>query len=353
MFSLFPAVWSLFFAISCTGKTAINDQDTVFSETDPENTDTGLLSSEDSAEPGEEHIPKVMFAVHIDPNSPSSGVVHATAQNWLRLKNFVATADTHGHKLTLLFHSDWMPIIEGSPNGIETITSWVNHGHQIGYHHHTCGHPHPDGYRDVELGNCGGEPDRGSVQDSFSELQALSQALVLNGVEPSLAGIDIAAQGPNDFNQYRAKEWQPEAIYATGTIGDNSDEHGDHQFITKPRCTENYGNEYGVPITFLVPEMGHAQLDVGNFTEIQVANNIDALESEIEQVLQGDHAGLPVHLGLVIHPDEYDDNMRATDRDNYPSDKAYLDAILQLLADKGIQVRTAREILSSTQPCLD
>ena len=248
--------------------------------------------------------------------------------------------------------SSWADLVEDSPDKFEQLKLWIQNGHQLGYHHHSCGHVHPDGYRDVTGKDCEGEDDRGSVQGSFAEVFALGETMIDLGADSELARVEVAAQGPNDNNEYRSEEWQPEAIYATGPIGDNSDGHGDHKFITLPRCTTNYGNNYGPSsATYEVAELGHAQLDVGDFTDIQWKNNLARLETEIDRVLTGDHRDTGVHIGVVFHPREYDEKGRGTDRDFYATDKAYLDAVLRLFADKGLPVITAREILQAANPC--
>ncbi len=57
--------------------------------------------------------------------------------------------------------------------------------------------------------------------------------------------------GPNDDNEYRSKEWQPEVIYATGNLKDNTNSHTGHTFITPPRCTEEYDISYsGKTVTY-------------------------------------------------------------------------------------------------------
>ena len=300
--------------------------------------------------------PNAMLALHLDPDNSNEEVENATPEHWERLKNFVAAADFHYHKLTLLMGSSWVDLVDGSLDGldrIEQLKLWIENGHQLGYHHHSCGHAHPDGYRDVTGKTCKGEDDLGSVQLSFAEVFGLGESMIDLGADPDLARVEIAAQGPNDNNEYRSEEWQPQAIYATGPIGENSDGHMGHRFITLPRCTENYGNNYGTSTaTYEVAELGHAQLDVGDFVDLQGDNNLDQLEVEIDQVLAGNHADSGVHLGIVFHAREYYENSRDTERDSYSSDKAYLDAVLQLFADKGVQVVTAREILQATNPCV-
>ena len=296
--------------------------------------------------------PSAMFALHLDPDGSNGETENATSEHWEWLADFVAAADVHYHKLTLLMSSSWADLVAETPDKVDQLKLWIENGHQLGYHHHSCGHVDPDGYRDVTGTDCGGEDDRGSVQDSFAEVFALGEALIDLGADPEAARVEVAAQGPNDNNEYRSEEWQAEAIYATGTIDDNSDGHPGHKFITLPRCTKNYGNSYsGSKVTYEVPELGHAQLDVGDFTTIHGNNNLTRLAVEIDQVLTGTHAESGVHIGVVFHPREYYENPRDTDRDTYANDELYLDAVLQLFADKGLPVVTAREILQASSPC--
>jgi hypothetical protein len=297
-----------------------------------------------------------MLALHLDPNYANGVVENATAENWDRLAAFVEAADLHGHKLTLLMSSSWVGLVDGTYDGvsrIDQLKSWVENGHQLGYHHHSCGHVHPDGYRDVSGKTCRGEANHGSVEDSFDEVYALGETLAAMGVDPDLARVEIAAQGPNNGNEYRSEEWQAEAIYATGPVNDNTDGHPGHKFITLPRCTGDYGNNYGPETaTYEVAELGHAQLNVGDFTQSQHENNLGQLAAEIDQVLTGSHADSGVMIGVVFHPREYTENERdTTGVIDYASDKEYLDAVLELFTTKGLPVLTAREILQASNPC--
>jgi hypothetical protein len=299
--------------------------------------------------------PYAMLALHLDPNNSVGEIENATPENWGKLEEIVAAADFYLHKLTLLMSSSWVDLVDGTLDGvnrIDEVKSWIDFGHQLGYHHHSCGHNHPDGYRDVPDDSCEGEEDRGSVEDSFGDVYALGETLITMGVDPDLARVEIAAQGPNDNNEYRSEEWQPEAIYATGRVDDNSDGHAAHRFITLPRCTEDYGNNYGTgAAVYEVAELGHAQLNVGDFVDSQSGNNLTWLEMEINRVLTGDHADSGVHIGVVFHAREYTENDRDAEWDDYASDKEYLDAVFGLFAEKGLPVVTAREILQASNPC--
>ena len=309
----------------------------------------------DAASGADASVPaaRAIIALHIDPNGPTRGVQNATPANWASIVNFVAAADRHGFKLTLLMGADWPAVARAEPNGVERVAEWINNGHQLGFHHHSCGHTNPDGFRDVTgRDRCAGETERGSVRDAFAEVVALSESAVAAGADPMQAVVDTAAQGPNDGNAYRSVEWQPTARYATGPLHDNTDGHDDHRFLTVPRCTTDYGNSYGAePVTYRVPELGHAQLDVGAFVELQSANNLEALEGEADLLISGDHQESEAVLGVVLHGREYSARGRDTGRDSLSTDQAYLDAMLQALADRRVSVVTAREILDEADPC--
>ncbi len=285
---------------------------------------------------------QAMVAIHLDPTGPT--VIHATAQNWERLSNLIAIADTFGHKLTLLMSSDWADLVAADHARQTSLQTWVNNGHQLGFHHHTCGHTSPDGYTDIK-NPCRGAASRGSVADAFAKVQDLVLSL-------NLPPITIAAQGPNTDGLYRAAEWQPGVNFATGIMADNTDGHPDHRFITQPRCATDYGNSYaGQPGQYLVAELGHAQLNVGAFARIQTDNNLAALTHEIIQVTVGDHAQTAVNLGVVFHAREYTATPRNESSDDYRTDRDYLDAVLQIFADQRIPVVTAQEILETSNPC--
>ena len=287
-------------------------------------------------------LTQAMVAIHLDPTGPS--VTHATAQNWERLTDLMATADSFGHKLTLLMSSDWADLVAANPVRQTALQDWVNNGHQLGFHHHTCGHASPDGYRDIK-NQCRGAEPRGSVADAFAQVQDLATDL-------GLPSISIAAQGPNTDGLYRAAEWQPGVGFATGIMADNTDGHPDHRFITQPRCAVDYGNAYTEqPAQYPVAELGHAQLNVGAFTRLQADNNLAALTQEISQIIEGDHAQAAVNLGVVFHAREYAATPRNEPSDDYRTDRDYLDAVLQLFAEKRIPVVTAQEILATSNPC--
>ena len=287
-------------------------------------------------------LTQAMVAIHLDPTGPS--VTHATAQNWERLTDLMATADSFGHKLTLLMSSDWADLVAANPVRQTALQDWVNNGHQLGFHHHTCGHASPDGYRDIK-NQCRGAEPRGSVADAFAQVQDLATDL-------GLPSIGIAAQGPNTDGLYRAAEWQPGVALATGIMADNTDGHREHRFITQPRCATDYGNAYAEqPTQYSVAELGHAQLNVGAFTHLQADNNLAAVTQEISQVAVGDHAHDAVNLGLVFHAREYAATPRNEPSDNYRTDRAYLDAVLQLLDEQNVSVVTAQEILEASNPC--
>lgn len=301
-----------------------------------------------------------MIAIHAD---PSAGV----SRYWSSFEAMVASATTHGHDLTILMNSDWAAFLmpDGCPRSFErgsnlaTVAGWINDGHQLGYHHHTCSHFNPDGFTDVpEMRRTCSE---GSVTTSYEMVTALSECLVSSGgVDADAARVDIAAQGPNDPGgdadwTYRQYEWQRANVHATGEMEANPIPGNDYVFLTQPSCKE-YGDGRN---TFDVAEMGHAQLNIGNFVCSQKANNISTLESEIDTLLSARFDDIRGHVGVVYHAREYTDRSRANDRDGrtdcspdeYDDDIAYLEAVFELFTDKGVEVRTARQILSAEISC--
>ncbi len=281
------------------------------------------------------------LVIHLDPNGNERQ--HATSQNWERLTNAVDAADRHGHKLTLLMTADWSDLINADQQRKNTLGNWIASGHEVGFHLHTCGHVSPDGYRDVQH-RCKGANNRGSVNIAFEKVQTLLNDL---GSE-----VITAAQGPNTSGTFRSAEWQDGVVFATGVMKDNTDGHSDHRFITLPRCTTEYGNNYsGTQSRWPVAEIGHAQLNVGTFTTNQSQNNITALEAEIELLKSGNHSERDLYLGIVFHAREYSDNPRQTPLDSYVTDREYLDAVFELLSETEVSVLTVREILSSDNPC--
>ncbi len=285
-----------------------------------------------------------MIAIHLDPTGPM--VTHATEENWQRLSALVSRADEIGHKLTLLMSSDWAELTQAAPGRKLALKEWVTNGHQLGYHHHTCDHTSPDGYRDLPGLHCKNADDRGSVATSFTVVRDLGASLP-GGTK---ATVNIAAQGPNTDGIFRAAEWQPDAIYATGEMGENGDGHN-HRFITLPRCVTSYGNSYsGSQTTYQVAELGHAQLDVGDFRTKKSDNNLEALSADIDLALAAEHADTGVHIGVVFHGREY---YPAPRDDSYGDDQVYLDAVFQLFVDKGVQVLTAGQILTIATPCAE
>ncbi len=283
------------------------------------------------------------IVIHLDPNGHQHQ--HATVQNWERLINAVNAAERHGHKLTLLMSADWSELIEESPQRKNTLEDWITDGHEVGFHLHTCAHVSPDGYRDVQH-RCKGAENRGSVNVAFNKVHAL-----LNGFG---AEVMTAAQGPNTSGTFRSAEWQNGVVFATGVMKDNTDGHSEHfhRFITLPRCTGDYGNNYsGSQSKWPVAEMGHAQLNVGAFTTNQSQNNLAALEAEIQLLKGGRHSELNLYLGVVFHAREYAESPRQTTLDSYDTDKDYLDAVFSLFSAAEVLVLPVREILSADNPC--
>ena len=314
---------------------------------DPSDDDDSALDDDDTVDDDDTTGgARGMIALHLDPNGPVA--LRATPEHWERLDALVDKADEHGHKLTLQMSSDWADLVGSDPERRAALGAWIASGHQLGFHHHTCDHASPDGYRDIQPGDCNGATDRGSVALAFATVRELG-----SGLTPPTP-IEVAAQGPNTDGLFRAAEWQPEAIHATGEIGENTDGHVGHRFITLPRCTNSYGNSYsGSPVQYDVAELGHAQLNVGAFTGFASLNNLATLETEIDRVLSGDHADTGAQIGVVFHGREYHANPRDVDGDEYSDDQAYLDAVFQLFTDKGLPVATTGEILSAVDPCSD
>ena len=294
-----------------------------------------------------------MIAIHIDPNTYGSAgleTVNASTQNLIRLAALVSKANEYGHKLTLLMSADWAVLIDNLPGWRVALKSWISSGHELGFHHHTCGHAGPDGYWDVPDALCTGITHRGSVALAYGKVKSLLDSLGLSSAEAP--GVQTAAQGPNTGGIYRAAEWQPSAIYATGEMSENGYDYPTRRFLSQTRCTNSYGNSYsGTKVTFAVPEVGHSQLNVGDFISHKKDNTLAALEAEIALAQTPEYMAQGVHVGVVFHAREYYATARDVDGDDFSDDRAYLDAVLQAFATQGLPVVTAREILGTADPC--
>ena len=302
---------------------------------------------------------QVYIVIHCDPHGDSVCGTPGDSQ-WDQLVEIVAAADLRGHKLTLLMGAAWAECITASPARFEDLKSWVSDGHQLGYHHHDCSHPTPDGYRADGVTNCNTPPCstckghlKGTVVESFTQVKALEAQLIEAGVTPALATIQTANMGPDKWCEgqgqcFRQHEWNEALIWGTETIADNPVSEGAaYHFLTAPSCRQ-YSDGTSV---FDVLEIGHAQLDVAGFKLNHPDNNYQNIAAELE-VLTQDTLPTGSNMGIVFHPQEYTvESLRAGDP-VAPNDKAYIDAIFDLLATQGKKSVTVRDVMAAqTMTC--
>lgn len=288
----------------------------------------------------------VQVTVHADPG-------HFTPENADKLIDLVRTVHPRGHRLTVLLAPDWAAGIEASPFGKGLLRQAVMAGHKVGFHHHDCGHVSPDGYLADHFWPNPGDACRpgferiGTVEEAFAPILRLQSWLLDSGVPPDPArSLNIAAQGPNSNGEMRLWEWQAANIYATGPIESNSDGH-DHVFITRATC-HTYSNDGLDRVRWNVPEIGHRQIDVGDFRDN--GNTLARFQEELFEVFDpsGSHYGSGVHLGVVFHAREFDEHALRQPAGN---DRAYILAFFDAIEAYGERAVPADELLRQDQPC--
>lgn len=306
--------------------------------------DTGLASD---AKTGGDVLPPIsgtpaFIVIHADPGT-------ANESSWARLSDFITRADTAGHKISILMAADWGTFAMGDSTRKNTVLSWVNGGHQIGFHHHDCTHAEFDGYHDMAPGSS--DPDmqsgqqecqkkvqsgatyKGSVSTAFAEVKKIADQWLFASSAAGGAGLTrnnqndilVAAQGGNKSlnNIFRNNEWQPGIVYATGHTKDNQGIEG--TTLSKPSCHSYNGID-------LRGEMGHTQLTVGNFRDSVKAVSKSQIEKDIGDATSGQV------IGIVFHAHEYVNEGGNTD-------KTTIDEILDLLTSNGIAASLVTTII--------
>lgn len=288
----------------------------------------------------------VHVTIHADPD-------HFSKENAAKLLDLIQAVGPQGHKLTILLGADWADAVAAGRKAKQKLRAAVIGGHKVGFHHHDCGHAHPDGYISSDLvpriGTLcnNGFGAKGTVEDAFASMVGLQQWLTENGVPSTPAtDLNLAAQGPNNMNQMRIWEWQPQNIYATGSVDDNDGGLGT-TFITFSEC-KRYGNS-GPDDLWDIPEIGHRQLDVGTFDWNE--HTLGTFRGEMKRVYdpRGDLYGSGAHLGLVFHAREFDASVsREGAIDN---DRDYILAFFDEIERWDQRAVPADELLRQDLPC--
>lgn len=288
----------------------------------------------------------VHVTVHADPG-------HYSRENAAKLVDLAKTVGARGHRLTVVFGNDWGEAIEAGAGAKRKLRAAVLAGHKAGFHHHDCGHAGPDGYiaehfvPDIDTLCKRGFVNEGTVEEAFESLVALQAWLVDNGVPDIPArALNIAAQGPNSGGQMRLWEWQPQNIYATGTVKDNDGGLG-YTFITFSGCKQ-YSNDGLDENRWDVPEVGHAQLDIGDFDwNLQ---DLDTFQHEMYEVFdpEGAQYRSGAHLGMVFHAREFDGD---APRDGYENEREYILAFFDEIEAWGLRAVAADALLRHDRPC--
>lgn len=273
------------------------------------------------------------IVIHADPGT-------ADATNWTRLTDLIARADTQDHKITILMGADWGTFTMADSARKNTVLGWINGGHQIGFHHHDCTHAEFDGYHDMNPGSSdpdmqagsqeckkklqGGGQYKGSVATAFLEVKAIASDFLFASTALGGAGLArtnqndilVAAQGGNKSlnNIFRENEWQEGVVYATGHTKDN--QGIEKTTLSKPTCHTYKG-------IALRGELGHTQLNIGNFRDSPVSVSTTQIEQDIAD------AAADQVIGIVFHAHEY-----VNEGGN--SDKTTVDQVLDLLTSNGI-----------------
>lgn len=311
---------------------------------------------------------QVYIVIHCDPHGADAICGTPGNGQWDQLVEIVTAAGDLGHKLTLLMAADWAFCITTSAVRQATLAQWLSDGHQLGYHHHDCSHPHPDGYRADGVANCDAleecdnckEALKGTTDESLAYVAGLENQMIALGVPSKAVTIDTANMGPDNWCDdhevcFRDYEWDLSLIWGMEKVSENPARGSpmgtlgttEYSFLTTPQC-----RVYGDGTQDLhVLETGHAQLDVANFRESHADNSYQTIASEL-LVLKGGIEGVDVvNMGIVFHPQEFISGTvlsnRGADDPIADNDKDYLLAIFALLADQGHLGVTVREVMTA------
>ncbi len=248
------------------------------------------------------------------------------------------------------------------PCRLETVKSWIEAGHQIGFHHHDCSHFSADGYFSTQLAthpDCKKtKPAKGSVQEAFAKVSAIETWLLQNGVAASPATlVNTAGQGPNDdtsfdsdgdgqgadpMGDFRSWEWQPQAVFSTSPIEPTL--HPGATFLHTIRCSQASAD--GGKSKFELPDLGYQQIAVGSFSKNA---KLERLEADLATFASLDDPADYV-VGLVFHAREYDEASKSNPSSDKVSDLVYIDRFFDALAAAGFTARRVSEVLA-TKSC--
>lgn len=85
---------------------------------------------------------------------------------WPSLINMIKLADSYNFKLTLYMNPQWGELIMQDSKKLSLLKSWIQHGHELAFHHHGLKHPDWNGFSNLKEAKV--KPEyRGTAEEGF------------------------------------------------------------------------------------------------------------------------------------------------------------------------------------------
>lgn len=121
----------------------------------------------------ESKLQAIFFAVHMEAGTLSDGVYQR--EQWPNLIALVSMADRYEAKLTLMFNPQWAEYILNDKNKFSLVKKWQKNGHEVALHFHNVFHPDWNGYTNRTGEMYTSDPRyRGSVDDMMKLIRKLA-----------------------------------------------------------------------------------------------------------------------------------------------------------------------------------
>lgn len=132
--------------------------------------------------PGDSGSRPAYAAIHLEPRDetvPNTYALDYQARHWPSLVEMVSSAETRGHRLTLMFAPQWIEYIGTDSARTDLFLSWSERGHELAVHHHGPANPDWDGFTDNAPMSIADSPDyRGTAEDMLAILEMLGTEMV-------------------------------------------------------------------------------------------------------------------------------------------------------------------------------